>query len=68
IIPMTPADKERYLEFVRSIKSVTSSVSNSMISSIISEETDIYFAGEYTSSQTADMIQNRISIMLSEAA
>lgn len=68
ITPMTPEDKERYLEFVRSIKSVTSSVSNSMISSIISEETDIYFAGEYTSSQTADMIQNRISIMLSEAA
>ncbi len=68
INPMTPADKERYLDFVRSIKSVTSSVSSSMISSIISEETDLFFAGEYTSSQAADMIQNRISIMLSEAA
>lgn len=68
INPMTPADKERYLEFVRSIKSVTTSGSSSMISSIVSEETDLFFAGEYTSSQAADMIQNRISIMLSEAA
>ena len=68
ITPMTPTDKERYLEFVRGIKSVTSSVSSSMISSIISEETDLYFAGESTASQAADMIQNRISIMLSETA
>lgn len=68
INPMTAADKKRYLEFVRSIKSVTSSGSSSMISSIVSEETDLFFAGEYTSSQAADMIQNRISIMLSEAA
>lgn len=68
INPMTVADKERYIEFVRSIKSVTTSGSSSMISSIVSEETDLFFAGEYTSSQAADMIQNRISIMLSEAA
>lgn len=67
INPMTVADKERYIEFVRSIKSVTTSGSSSMISSIVSEETDLFFAGEYTSSQAADMIQNRISIMLSEA-
>lgn len=67
IRPMNEEQKERYLDFVTSITAVSSGNNiDSSISDVINDETNRFFAGECTSSQAADMIQNRISIILSE--
>ena len=66
ITPMTDDEQKRYEQFVRSIRRISSGNTELAISSIISEETEYYFAGEHSAKQCAEMIQNRVSILLSE--
>lgn len=65
ITPMTAADQKKYEQFVRSINRA-SGIYDSKINSIINEESDRFFAGECSAQQCADMIQNRVTILLSE--
>ena len=39
---------------------------DSEVNDIVDEEISAYFAGEKTAKQTAEIIQNRVSIMVSE--
>ena len=66
ITPMTDDEQKRYEQFVRSVRRISSGNTELAISSIISEETEYYFAGEHSAKQCADVIQNRVSILLSE--
>lgn len=66
ITPMTDDEQKRYEHFVRSVRRISSGNTELAISSIISEETEYYFAGEHSAKQCADVIQNRVSILLSE--
>ncbi len=66
ITPMNESDKAFYEKFVRSLTAASSGISDNQVSSILSEETDSYFAGECSAQQCADIIQDRVSIMLSE--
>lgn len=66
ITPMTADEQKKYEQFVRSVKRISSGNTELAISSIISEETEFFFAGEYSAKQCAEMIQNRVSILLSE--
>lgn len=66
ITPMTAADQKKYEKFVRSVNRASSFTYDSQINSIINEETDRFFAGECSASQCANMIQNRVTILLSE--
>ena len=66
ITPMTADEQKKYEQFVRSVKRISSGNTELAISSIISEETEFFFAGEYSAKQCAEMIQDRVSILLSE--
>lgn len=66
ITPMTAADQKKYEKFVRSVTRASSGTYDSQINSMINEETDRFFAGECSAQQCADMIQNRVTILLSE--
>jgi len=66
ITPMTDDEQKRYEQFVRSVRRISSGNTELAISSIISEETESFFAGEYSAKQCAEMIQDRVSILLSE--
>ena len=66
ITPMTDDEQKRYEQFVRGVRRISSGNTRLAISSIISEETEYYFAGEHSAKQCAEMIQNRVSILLSE--
>lgn len=66
ITPMTADEQKKYEQFVRSVKRISSGNTELAISTIISEETEYYFAGEHSAAQCAEMIQNRVSILLSE--
>lgn len=66
ITPMTEAEQAKYEAFVRSITRAISGNYDSSVNSIVSEETSRYFAGACSAEECAEMIQNRVSIMLSE--
>ena len=66
ITPMTDDEQKRYEQFVRGVRRISSGNTRLAISSIISEETEYYFAGEHSAKQCAEMIQDRVSILLSE--
>ncbi|WP_028519026.1 hypothetical protein [Ruminococcus flavefaciens] len=66
ITPMTYDEQKRYGQFVRSVRRISSGNTELAISSMIAEETEYYFAGEHSARQCAEMIQNRVSILLSE--
>lgn len=65
ISPMTETEQKMYERFVRSITKA-SSFHDSQISSMLDEEAARFFAGECSAQQCADIIQGRVSIMLSE--
>ncbi len=65
IEPMSEADMHKYAEFVRGIDRMSSGV-ETVVNNIVSEETELYFSGEYSAQKCAEMIQNRVSILLSE--
>lgn len=65
IEPLTDAEADKYDKFVR--KSVNNIIRpNNETEKIIREEADVYFNSERSAKETADIIQNRISIYLSE--
>ncbi|MDO4864200.1 MAG: extracellular solute-binding protein [Ruminococcus sp.] len=66
VTPMTEADRARYERFIRGITRSASAAYDSQIDGIVSEETAAYFAGETTAARCAEIIQNRVSILLSE--
>lgn len=65
ITPMSEIDKQAYEDFVRGIDRMSSGVEG-VVDKIVKEETELYFSGEYSSEKCAEMIQNRVSILLSE--
>lgn len=67
VSPMSEADMRKYADFVRSIDRVSSGI-ESVVDNIVREETELYFSGEYSAQKCAEMIQNRVSILLSEQA
>ncbi len=63
--PLTDEEAEYVKNLLTSVKRRTNAYDMD-IEDIISEETDKFFAGESDAQSTADSIQNRVSIMLSE--
>ncbi|HBB71712.1 MAG TPA: hypothetical protein DCZ71_03805 [Ruminococcus sp.] len=65
VIPPISAENKEYLtSFLASFTKLN--VRDSSIYDITAEESSSFFAGECTAEQCADMIQNRVSILLSE--
>lgn len=65
IEPLTDAEADKYNEFVRDAVKNTIKP-NSKVDKIIREELDSYFNGERSAEKTAEIIQNRVSIYISE--
>lgn len=66
ISPMTESQADYYADFVTGITVSSASLSETAVMNIISEETSAYFAGEVSAHDCSAMIQNRVSIYLSE--
>ena len=66
ITPMSEAEQAKYEAFVRSITKAVSGHYDDKINGIVSEEVSRYFAGACSAEECAEMIQNRVSIMLIE--
>ncbi|MDE5569962.1 MAG: hypothetical protein K2I82_04835, partial [Ruminococcus sp.] len=65
IEPLTDAEADKYDKFVRiSVKNTIKP--NNEVDKIIKEELDSYFNGERSAEETASIIQNRVSIYISE--
>ena len=65
IPPLTQAERDAFYEYVSNAKP-DDYYYNNAIYNIITEEADVYFAGDKTAEQTAEIIQNRVSILISE--
>lgn len=63
---MTETDRDFYEDFIRSINTITSGNNDSKINNIMNEEVLAFFADECTAEQCAEIIHNRVSILLSE--
>ncbi len=66
IPPLTQEDCDYLKEFILTADVVKHATWNSDVTVITSEEIQAFFAGDQTAEQTAEYIQNRVSIMLSE--
>ncbi len=66
IPPLTQEDCDMLKEFILTADIVKTDEYYSQVKQICDEEVIAYFAGEQTAQQTAEYIQNRVSIMLSE--
>ena len=65
INPLTQAERDFVADYISNAKP-TPYYYNQDIYDIISEESEAYFAGDKTAEQTAEIIQNRVSILISE--
>lgn len=65
IDPLTQEERDFIANYILNAK-FTNYYYDEEIMSIINEETDAYFAGEKSAQDAADMIQNRVSILISE--
>jgi ABC-type glycerol-3-phosphate transport system substrate-binding protein len=65
IDPLTQEEVDFITDYIKSITVVSGSY-NYDINSICSEEVQAYFNGEKTAEETAGIIQNRVSILISE--
>jgi ABC-type glycerol-3-phosphate transport system substrate-binding protein len=65
INPLTQAERDFVADYISNAKT-TPYYYNQDIYDIISEESEAYFAGDKTAEQTAEIIQNRVSILISE--
>ena len=66
-IPNLSDEDVKYIrDFVYNANVSSMEIWDSDVSEIVSEEIKAYFAGEKTAKQTAEIIQNRVSIMISE--
>lgn len=64
IYPLTEEEAEKYLEFVKSVDKTM--FYNEELVQIIMEECESYFAGSKTAEATAEVIQRRASLYMSE--
>ena len=62
---LTKAEYDRLVELINSIKKVNNELDNDVFQ-VINEEVQSMFAGEKTAEEVADMIQNRVQILVSE--
>lgn len=67
IPPLTKAERDKLEQFILNTKINVSSYSRE-IYDIIMEEVEAYFKGDKSAEKTAEAIQNRISILISEQA
>ena len=65
IDPLTQEECDLFEDFIINIKPNTYYY-NEEIYNIITEESNAYFAGDKSAEQTAEIIQNRVSILISE--
>ncbi len=65
-IPNLTKEERDYLEEYILNAGTASFMYDEAVYNIINEETDAYFAGNKTAEQTAEIIQNRVSIIISE--
>ena len=65
INPLTQEERDFLVEYISNAKPTTFYYNNE-VTNIITEETEAYFAGDKTAEQTAEIIQNRVSILISE--
>ncbi len=65
IDPLTQAERDFIEEYITNAKPSTFYY-NEDVFNIIQEEVEAYFAGKKTAEQTAEIIQNRVSILISE--
>ena len=66
IDPLTKEEKDFVVKYIESADRMYMDGVSDEINEIISTEVQKYFKGEATSQQACDMIQNRVSILLSE--
>ena len=62
--PATPEMIDRIIDYAKGISRVQ--FDNPKIIDIVEEETEMYFSGDQTAEKCAEMIQNRVSLYLSE--
>lgn len=65
IKPLTQEERDYFLAFIKNVSTIRNSYSLD-IDQIIQEESQAFFNGEKTAEETAKMIQNRASILVSE--
>lgn len=65
INPLTQEERDLLEDYILNVKPTIFHY-NDEVNNIITEETDAYFAGDKTAEQTAEIIQNRVSILISE--
>ena len=65
INPLTQEERDFLVEYISNAKPTTFYYNNE-VTNIITEEVEAYFAGDKTAEQTAEIIQNRVSILISE--
>ena len=63
---LSKADRDMIYNYVMNADASSTNFFNDDVDKIVDEETNAYFAGERSAEDTAKMIQNRVSIMLSE--
>ncbi|MBR1459404.1 MAG: hypothetical protein IJ595_08505, partial [Oscillospiraceae bacterium] len=63
--PLSQAECDHLEDYLRSVTALCTPAEGSLWN-IISEETEMYFAGDQTAEQAAQRIQSRASIWLSE--
>ena len=66
IDPLTEEEKDFIVDYIKKADKIYTDGAGDDINEIISTEVQKYFKGESTSQQACDMIQNRVSILLSE--
>lgn len=66
IDPLTKEEKDFVVKYIKNAKKMYNEGASDEINEMISTEVQKYFKGETTSQQAVDMIQNRVSILLSE--
>lgn len=66
IPPLSQAERDELEKYILSAKPYVTDYYDSGIYDIVSEEAEAYFNGERSAQETADIIQNRVSILVSE--
>ena len=66
IANLTKAERDEIAAYIESVGAGTSYRYEAEVSNIINEEVTAFFAGSRSAQETADLIQNRVSILVSE--
>lgn len=61
----TQADVDMLTEYIKSCDTIGTVLDNDIVA-VCEEEAGLYFAGEQTAEKSAELIQNRVSVLLSE--